>query len=976
VKYPLRTLSIIVALGLLVAAIAAGPAFFGARPVEAATVTIAENEVEFAKADGSEATSAKPNSTARIFIRDDALETTKSGKAVFSVTAAGTMHFDIATGMTGTTSANATTTRVLTAVGYASTSPSTTPLTDRADITATVAGGSTPFVTAATTIAGTFSVISGVATTTTVDFKYHVQDVWTGTDSALRRAKVISTSDPAGEWVTVSEVATATNTSTSATSRLVYGTVFLSSDAATQGTGSDGVWVQDGDTLTVQYMNSAGTVLDSDTVSIDGVKPTIAAVVPADGTITNVANPTVTFDVTDAGSGISTSNFSTDITLTINGNTVSPLSISFQAIAGGFRGIFAQGTSWLETTALQGFAVADSTEFSLAITATDQAGNSQTVSGTSANVTIDKVAPTLGVATTGSANTSVVVNFTDTTGLDSASVNTDGSDFTVAGTSVTAAAVDATNKKVTLTVSALASDAKPEVKVTGSITDKAGNAVVVNSKVTATDGVKAVISAIVVDKDLAIKADKVTTTLATDEKMAVDWPKVTVFGPAGASSNGALTVTSPTPNNFSAAATVAALDTTGIYGVSIQGRDLGNNNTENLTEVVDELLAAASVNFTTDILTLANGPIADRSFNGVLNGDTKAGTSPNFVITTNDVSVTVNGTSTGVTIGVVDASARTVTITAPNLVAADVIKVSYSYATDNFEVDQSAPAVTFDPDGTTDVQNQSPFIRLIFDEDEYPGDSFKTVTLTKASLTDPAGTVTDVLASFATGDNIEFIWAASDLALGKYTLKVSATDTAGNALTDSSGTFTIAKRTITLSIRPGWNLVSLPDSPAAATNDVNDVFNSDKIDVVLSFDAIRNNWFSASRQSDGTLGRPGSGLAITSVSTGKGYWVHSTAIVSLKVDVPGLLPGAAAQPPSFALTRGWNLVSYTTSDLTDVQQDADDYFTGLDWSRAFGYDNASNKFVSVLPSVAVSENLDIGKAYWIFLNKAGTLVPP
>jgi Cu/Ag efflux protein CusF len=618
--------------------------------------------------------------------------------------------------------------------------------------------------------------------------------------------------------------------------------------------------------------------------------------------------------------------------------------------------------------------VADSLEFDMAITATDQAGNTQSISGTSANVTIDKVAPTLGVATTGSANTTVVVNFTDTTGLDAASVNSDGSDFTVAGTSVTAAAVDSTNKKVTLTVGALASDAKPEVTVKGSVTDKAGNAVVVDSKVTATDGVKAVMSGVTIDKDLAVKDDKVTTTLGTDEKMAVDWPEVSLFGPTGASSNGKLTVTSPTPNNFSAAATVATGDTTGIYGVAIRAKDLGANFTENLTEVADE---SPTVDFTTDILTLANGPIADRSFNGVLNGETKAGASPNFVITANDVSVTVNGTSTGVTIGAVDASARTVAITSA-LVTGDVVKVSYSYATDNFEIDQSAPTVTFDPDGTKDVQNQSPFIRLIFDEDEYPGDSFKTVTLTKAELTDPAGVTSDILASFATGDNIEFIWAATDLALGKYTLKVSATDTAGNALTDSSGTFTIAKRTVTLSIRPGWNLVSLPDSPTASSNDVNDVFSSDKIDVVLSFDAIRNNWFSASRQSDGTLGRPGSGLAITTVNTGKGYWVHSTAIVSLKVDVPGLAPGAASQPPSFALTRGWNLVSYTTSDLTDTQQDADDYFTGLDWSRAFGYDNATNKFVSVLPATGTPNetNLDLGKAYWIFLNKAGTLVPP
>lgn len=948
-KYSLRTLSIMVALGLLVAAIAAGPAFFGSRPVEAATVTIAEDQVEFGKANGDEATSAKPNSTSTIFIRDGALETTKTGTAVFgSVVVDGSKTFSIATGLAGVSSATGTTTSSLVAAGYASSSPATTPLTGRDDVTANVAGSSV-FVTGANATAGEFTVIAGVAAgaSVTSTFKYHVQDVWTGTDSALRRAKVISTSDPAGEWVTISEKTSADDATASATSQLFSGLVFLSSNAATQGTNSDGVWVQDADTLTVQYVNSAGTVLDSDTVTIDGVKPSIAAVVPTDGTITNVLNPTVTFDVTDTGAGISTSNFATDITLAINGVTVSSSNISFQSIASGFRGIFAQGTSWKTS-----FGVADSTEFSLEITATDQAGNIQTVSGTSANVTIDTTAPVLSSAVTGTANTLVAVTFSDTTGLDPASIAASGSDFTVAGTTVTAAAVDATNKnKVNLTVGALASDAKPLVKVVSTISDKAGNAVVASSSVTATDGVKAVVSGLVIDKNLAILADKVTVSLATDEKMAVDWPIISVNGPSG-TVIGKVTVTSPTPNSFAGSATVAAAHSTGVYGVAIQGKDLGNNLTTNLTTVTETPTVSGST------LTLAKGPIADSDFGGSVGAS--------------DVTVLVNGTTTGTTVTAVDASARTITMaSAPGTAT---VSVTYSYTTDIFEIDQSAPTVTIDPSGSTDVQNQSPFIRLIFDEDEYPGDSFKTVTLTKASLTDPAGVTTDVLASFETGDNKEFIWAASDLALGKYTLKVSATDAAGNKLTDSAGTFTIAKRTVTLSIRPGWNLVSLPDSPAASGNDVNDVFSSDKIDVVLTFDATRNNWFSASRQSDGTLGRPGSGLAITSVTTGKGYWVHSTAIVSLKVDVPGLSPGAAAQPPSFSLTRGWNLVSYTTSDLSVATIDVDSYFTGLDWSRAFGYDNATNKFKSLLPDT--SDTVALGNAYWIFLNRAGTLVPP
>ena len=306
-KYPLRTLSIIVALGLLVAAIAAGPAFFGSQPVEAATVTIAEDDVEFAKADGTDVSSAKPNSTSTIFIRDDALETTKSGTAVFSGIATDSKFFDIASGEAGPASGSASSaTVVVTAADYSTSSPASTPLTGNP---AATVGSASTFVVGSDADAGTFTILVAASVTTTATFSHHVQDVWTGTDSTLRRAKVISTSDPAGEYVTISEVASATDSTANATSRVFSGIVFLSSDAATQGTNSDGVWVQDADTVTVQYLDSAGTVVDSDTVTIDGVKPTIAAITPADGNVTNVANPTVTFDVTDSGSGISTTNF-------------------------------------------------------------------------------------------------------------------------------------------------------------------------------------------------------------------------------------------------------------------------------------------------------------------------------------------------------------------------------------------------------------------------------------------------------------------------------------------------------------------------------------------------------------------------------------------------------------------------------------------------------------------------------------------
>ena len=125
--------------------------------------------------------------------------------------------------------------------------------------------------------------------------------------------------------------------------------------------------------------------------------------------------------------------------------------------------------------------------------------------------------------------------------------------------------------------------------------------------------------------------------------MDIDWPQVTVHGPNSATSNGHLSVTQPTPNNFSASTVVATGDTTGTYGVSIQAKDLGNNLTNNLTQFVDE---TPIIDASNNVLTLANGPIGFSQLGDLF-----------------DVTVSINDSTAGVTLGVVDASARTIAVT-------------------------------------------------------------------------------------------------------------------------------------------------------------------------------------------------------------------------------------------------------------------------------------------------------------------------
>ena len=170
--------------------------------------------------------------------------------------------------------------------------------------------------------------------------------------------------------------------------------MLLTSDAAASGTNSNGVWVQDGDTVTVSYLDSSGTTIDTDTMTVDGVKPAISGIVPADGIVTNVTNPTVQFDVTDAGSGITSTNPGQDIRIEVNGTLLGTGTPSFQAIANGYRVIFASGTSWLQSVANGGFGVIDGTKFTWKITAKDKAGNEKVLGGVSLELTIDTTAAT------------------------------------------------------------------------------------------------------------------------------------------------------------------------------------------------------------------------------------------------------------------------------------------------------------------------------------------------------------------------------------------------------------------------------------------------------------------------------------------------------------------------------------------------------------------------------------------------------
>jgi hypothetical protein len=900
---------------------------------------LAEDGVEWTDSAGSAISYAKPSADAAVFyVQDTALGMTKSGTRVFgdlsaeaSIGATFTIPAATVSGVTVNTTTGSS-------IGtYDTTTPADTPISGTPTVTI---GGSSVLVTSANADTGVFTlgVAAASAADVTATFDYHDVDVYAS--STAKRAEVVSTSDVVGEPITISEVASNTTSTSASNTNIFRGTVILSDDADDQGAGDGKVWVQDGDTVTVNYLNSDGGVISSDTLIIDAVDPTITIGQPTTGTKTQTLNPRVEFDVTDAGAGID----KTTMTVTINSVAVSSASLASAPVLQGYTVLYASDTSWVSA-----YNVVDSTEFTMTIAVSDAAGNAAT---SDVLITMDNILPTIASASTGSARTAVTAIFSEA--LDSASVA--GADFTVVDGSTSYAVASATlnadtTTQVDIVLSGdLAPNATPAVTVAGTVSDPAGNAVAASSSVTATDGVAPGLT-ITIDTALATLASVVKTSVVSDERLVSGGLSVSIFGPDGSPANGALATTAPVPLTAEGSNTIVATDGTGQYGVSVQASD-GTNTSNNLTAVADEAQTAVA-----SVVTLSNGPIGDANFDGSLN------TSDITVKDSSGNTVTLASTTT------IDASARTITFVNGNVGATDAVTVSYSYVgTDVFEVDQAAPTVVFNPDGSSNIQDTSPFIRVTFTDDAYAGDSYKDVTLTAASHTPPGGTATDVLASFVARSTTSYMWATSALALGAHSLAITGTDSAGNAVTATLA-FTIEERTFSLALEPGWNLVSIPDQ--ASPSDVADVFSEAEIATVLTYDpSAAGLWTFVTRNSDGTYS------GAMEIEAQRGYWVEATAPVTQSINIPGLSAGSMSPPASYNLPSGWNLVSVNSATLA-ATRDADEYFSGLDWSRAYTYDSVTKSWGSVVPdgSTITGATLSSGKGYWVYLNERGTLVP-
>jgi len=610
-------------------------------------------------------------------------------------------------------------------------------------------------------------------------------------------------------------------------------------------------------------------------------------------------------------------------------------------------------------------------------------------------------------------DTSIRVTFTDASGLAADTVT--ASSFSVAGNTVesvllvdvvgedSATPVQRIPNDVFLTVgTALASNARPNVSVIGgTITDKAGNAVV-SGTYKATDklgvGLTASLSATLSKKEIKVTITADEQLLAAPTQVVKQLTSATNSKTLGGSIG---STTMAQTGALTYVHTTKIAQAPGAIGSELllyYTADDTGSNTGKLGHATDGANAAAIV----------------VEFDESLNGGHNPKVSVSDKVATCTSGVTAAGSCTAAD--------------GPSVESVDPMIVT---------IDWNRRCATLACSGTAGSTADG-------ESKEYARDSYKTVTLTSAKLkyTDSAGVFTtttfDLALDVTSPDNKRFTIPVAAPKVGKYELQIKAVDIAGNdnlseptaatAQTLKWNWKVTAALPTKLAMSPGWNLISLPFQPAnPAINSV--IPSTHPADIVMTFDNANQVWLVSRRDAD-TGNFAGD---VTAMTSNTAYFVRSDNFQELSLLRPPTATAAAAPPPppAIAVVPGWNLVPVVSSATPlPYSIEADNYFgtlqagTNKGWLKAMTFDPLARTWTSVTPgatksyvvgainpctnaalvaadvaaqtepcqsgahvdttagggfntadTVALSPPVLIGKGYWLYATAAGVVIP-
>lgn len=220
------------------------------------------------------------------------------------------------------------------------------------------------------------------------------------------------------------------------------------------------------------------------------------------------------------------------------------------------------------------------------------------------------------------------------------------------------------------------------------------------------------------------------------------------------------------------------------------------------------------------------------------------------------------------------------------------------------------------------------------------------------------------------------------LSAGTYYWRVRAVDGAGLwSSFSSTKSYTIAAgcTSFTISLSPGWNLVSLPLTPTSTV--VTDVLGSDVVSKMYTSGGIWTLVYlsGSSAAPSWRWWTPDRGANMTTFEPGKAYWIYVTG--SCSFTVTGTPCGSTSGIPtpttyplyySSSYPDGWNMLGFKSCQ----PMKAADYLANLTsgsttaWSSLWR--RAGDSWVQVQPT----EDLIPGTGYYIRMNASGSVIPP
>jgi len=298
----------------------------------------------------------------------------------------------------------------------------------------------------------------------------------------------------------------------------------------------------------------------------------------------------------------------------------------------------------------------------------------------------------------------------------------------------------------------------------------------------------------------------------------------------------------------------------------------------------------------------------------------------------------------------------------------------------SFQVDDAAPSVTFaDAAGNdlaaTNQEEGAIWIVSTVDEDEYTGDSYKTVTVSAMTLKIKSGAdQTTAVADLFSSDNKKFT-LAQNLSPGTYNFSITVVDSAGNSKTSNTDFKVVARVAFSLNLKPGVNLVSIPGTAAGDGGNLNVLLAGLPVTSVITYDrsvdlAGGDPWLTSTLDAETSLFTGD----IANLEPGKAYFITATASATAKIL---MTQPTTSLPPTVSVRQGFNAIGFW--DISgEPNADLDSYLNSIEWSVAYTFDPTPGVGWTVLrPDGVLTGDIRAaeGTGYLVYVSEDGVLTP-